>query len=44
VAAGRVQAGHAPDHPDEACSCRAGARPPCPSCLRRLDAQDPAYF
>ena len=32
------------DHVHGACGCRAGARPPCPKCLRRLDAQDPAYF
>lgn len=29
---------------DGRCGCRAGARPPCPDCLRRRDAQDPAYF
>jgi len=29
---------------DAACTCHAGARPPCASCLRRLDALDPAYF
>lgn len=33
--------GHADDH---ACACRAGRRPPCADCLRRLDEQEPAYF
>lgn len=32
------------DHADGTCGCRAGARPPCADCLRRLDALDPAYF
>lgn len=35
-------AGHGPG--DGRCGCHAGARPPCPDCLRRRDAQDPAYF
>ena len=32
---------HAGDRP---CACRSGQRPPCASCLRRLDEQEPAYF
>lgn len=44
VPGSRDRADHDHEHTDEACSCHAGARPPCPRCLRRLDAQDPAYF
>lgn len=42
--------GHAHGEPDGhghgggRCGCRAGARPPCARCLRRLDEQEPAYF
>ncbi len=33
------------DHADaDACGCRRGVRLPCAGCLKRLDAQDPAYF
>ncbi len=35
---------HDHHHEDDACGCRDGARPPCTGCLRRRDAQDPAYF
>jgi hypothetical protein len=32
------------DHGHDHCGCRAGARPPCPGCLKRRDEQEPAYF
>ncbi len=35
---------HDHDHEDGACGCRSGVRTPCTGCLRRRDAQDPAYF
>lgn len=35
---------HDHDHADGRCACRAGRRPACPDCLRRRDAQEPAYF
>jgi hypothetical protein len=41
----RVTPGADHDHADgETCGCRRGIRTPCAGCLKRIDAQDPAYF